>query len=167
VGIDADVASRFKHSKMRGPLPYIYQAFITFFTYKPDSYTLEIDNQVLFLPQAHLISFSNGTQWGYDAHVTPEARLSDGWLNVVILRHLSIWNFPKLVMALVLGENYRPKDIERYVCKTGKITRSKAGDAQVDGEHILESQTIEVKIQEKSLRLLLPNTLTQDKIDTL
>lgn len=167
VGIDADVAQAYAKSTLRGMIPYITNATKTFFTYPPQDYRLIIDGVEHLFPKAWAAGATNGTQWGYDAKVSPNSLISDGWLDVIIIKKIPLWAIPMLLGHLILGKLTDSRYVWHKKAKKIQIIRNEAGTAQVDGEAIEEEAIINIEIREKSLRLLLPNTLTDKKIESL
>ena len=80
--------------------------------------------------------------------------------------------FPKantlgLIHKIFLGRVEKSKYVKSLKGKHILVESLKAGPAHVDGEPLEADKLVDVRIQAKSLRLLLPNTLTQQKLDSL
>lgn len=50
-----------------------------------------------------LISFANSSQYGNDIKIAPQAVLSDGYLNIVILKKPPFYILPNILMKLRNG----------------------------------------------------------------
>lgn len=167
VGIDADVAHAYASSTLRGLVPYLTNATKTFFTYPPQDFRMIIDGEEHFFAKAWAAGATNGTQWGYDAKVSPNSLIADGWLEVIIIKKVPLWAVPILLGYLIMGKLTDSPYVWHKKAKKIQLIRAEAGIAQVDGEGIEEEAVINIEIKEKSLRLLLPNTLTDKKIESL
>lgn len=167
VGMDAEVAAMFASSKMRGPIPYLYHTTKAYFTYKAEDYEVWVDGKKEKYENVLAVSIMNGTQWGYDARVSPESYLADGYLEFLVIKKMP---FPQVLAEaskLFIGDISQSYYVLSKKCKTLRIKRKEAGTAQVDGEAIIETEIIDCKIVAKSLRLLLPASLTNEKQKSL
>jgi YegS/Rv2252/BmrU family lipid kinase len=123
VGFDALVAHRFQDSKTRGLLSYAQISMNEFFKYQPQTYQITIDGKEIER-KAFLISFANSSQFGNNAFIAPKASLTDGLIDVCILKP-----FPVIATAVVF---------ERVMAKT--INNSKFMDI-IQGKKILVKNT--------------------------
>lgn len=167
VGLDAEVARIFSMGKSRGFAPYIKSSAEGLLHYKPQDYKVIIDGDEHYFEKIVGIAIANGTQWGYDAKITPHASLNDGFLDVMVFR-----KFPLVKVGLIVSKMFRGKFPDsNYVtvfrAKEIEIEREAPGAVQVDGEPLEADTQIKIRIMEKSLHLLLPNTLTPEKIQSL
>ena len=167
VGIGAEVAANYATTQRRGLGPYVKKSASSFLTYTPQSYDLYLDGEHLPLTHIMGIEVANGTQWGYEAKAAPFASITDGLLDVVVIKQIPMIEIPGVVAKLFRGKVTRSKHIDIYHAKHIRIVRKGAGKAQVDGEPFEAGNEIEIKIQEKALNLLLPNTLTAKKVASL
>ncbi len=167
VGIGAEVAKNYASTQRRGLAPYVKKSAASFLSYNPQSYDLYLDGEHLHLDQIMGIEIANGTQWGYEAKAAPLASLTDGLLDVVVIKQIPLIEVAGVVAKLFRGKVTRSKHIDIYRAKEIRIMRAEAGAAQVDGEPFEAGREIVVKIQEKALNLLLPNTLTAKKVASL
>lgn len=88
-----------------------------FFGYTPNHYKITIDGN-LIETKAFLITVANAGQWGNDVYIAPEAELSDGILNVSILKPFSLFAIPMIGVKLFSKKyiplsNYNPKKENR------------------------------------------------------
>ena len=86
LGLDAAVAAGFnaRGAGRRGVWPYIRLALEALTTTPARSYTLEVDG-VRRDTRALLVACANGPQYGSGARIAPQARLDDGWLDLVVV----------------------------------------------------------------------------------
>lgn len=167
VGLDADVAALFADSRIRGPLLYIYYTTKAYLSYQAEDYDVWVDGKYQKLEKVLAVGVVNGTQWGYDARISPESYLSDGYLEFLVVKRMP---FPQILFEagkLFIGDVSRSNYISHQKCKSVRIVRKNAGVAQVDGEPIHEGTDIACGILEKSLKLVLPATITPEKQKSL
>ena len=88
IGFDALIANEFATSTKRGFITYFKTSVKEFFNYKPKHYKITIDSKTIET-DAFLITVANAGQWGNDVYIAPEAELTDGILNVSILKPFS------------------------------------------------------------------------------
>jgi diacylglycerol kinase (ATP) len=157
IGIDAFVAERFSHSKTRGLQTYVKLASKAIMEFETFDATLLVDGKREYkCRQVMLMDIANGPNWGGGAVIAPLSTISDGWLEAVIWEKTPYLAFPNLVMLLFQGKIYRHPSIKIVRGKTFEITRTRSGDAHVDGESVKLGSTISAHILEKSVRLLVP-----------
>jgi len=133
VGFDAKVAYDFEKSESRGLLTYSSIAIRDWKRYSPELYQIETDNDTIEI-EAFLITVGNANQWGNNFHITPQASLSDGLLDVTIIKPFSI------IEGLTLLRNIRnfsllnhPKVVS-FKTNRLEIYRQNNGVAHYDGE---------------------------------
>jgi diacylglycerol kinase (ATP) len=167
VGLDAEVARLFSMGKQRGFAPYVKSTTEGLLKYQPRDYQVAIDGETHYFEQIVGIIIANGTQWGYDATITPHASLNDGFLDVLVVH-----KFPLVKVGLIVSKMFRGRFPDSnyasvFQAKEIDIFRQEAGPAQVDGEPFEAKPNLSIRILERSLHLLLPNTLTPEKIQSL
>ncbi|MEO0469462.1 MAG: diacylglycerol kinase family protein [Bacteroidota bacterium] len=167
VGLDADVAFRFSQGSHRGLGPYVRSTTEGLFGFEPEAFQLEIDGEMHQYDALMGVAIANGTQWGYDVKITQDASIADGLLDVIVVKKFPLIKAGLMVRRMVRGDLPDSRYVEVFRAKKVVIHREKAGTAQVDGEPFECDRRIEVVVQEKSLNLLLPNTLTPAKIQSL
>lgn len=167
VGLGAEVAFKYTTTKTRGFGPYAKSSARSLLAQKPETYQLTIDGEKLVLDDVLGIEVAIGTQYGYQAKAAPLARITDGLLDVVVIKSFPIIKTANIISKLFRGQVNRSRHIDFYQGKKIRIERENAGKAQMDGEPFDAPACIDIEIQEHSLNLLLPNTLTVEKIESL
>ncbi len=85
-GFDAAVAKKFNEESTRGKTTYIKDAFLEFAKYRPQEYTVTIDEAYTFEIKAYLIAVCNASQYGNNAFIAPGASITDGVFDVIIIK---------------------------------------------------------------------------------
>ncbi|MGL4909509.1 MAG: diacylglycerol/lipid kinase family protein, partial [Bacteroidales bacterium] len=132
VGFDALISDKFAQTNMRGFLAYGHHIVREFLTYKPQRYKLTIDGKT-FSRKAFLITFANAAQWGYNAYIAPEASMTDGMLDVVVLSKVPFWGAPNIGLQLFVKRINRLQFVEVFKCSQITVERQKEDSVHLDG----------------------------------
>lgn len=155
VGFDAVVTEEFTHSKKRGFWSYVGIINRKVWSYRPQSWELEIDGQ-LVKEKAFMITVANATQLGYNFNIAPVALLNDGFFDVVIIK-----KFPKIFAAIIGMQAFTDtllnnRYVKHYRGKSIRISNPKNTVMQMDGDALACESQIQIEIKEKSIKLLCP-----------
>lgn len=119
IGFDARIADLMSKASSRGFLRYIQLVIRESILYKPLNVKMKIDGKP-FNQGAFLITFANASQFGNNAFIAPAASMSDGLIDVIVVKSFSkIWMpvfamalFTKLITHLPFVDCYKAKQIE-------------------------------------------------------
>ncbi len=155
VGFDALVAHKFQDSKTRGLLSYAQISMQEFFKYKPQNYDITIDGKK-YEREAFLISLANSSQFGNNAFIAPHASLTDGLIDVCILKP-----FPIIATAVVF-ERVMAKTINNSkfmdIIQGKRISiKNKAEIYHLDGDPRESEADLEIEIMPGILKLIIPD----------
>ena len=153
VGFDAVVTEKFSTGKRRGKMQYVRSALLEFINFTPDNYALEIDGEI-YTEEALLIAVCNTAQYGNNAYIAPRASLSDGLLDVTVIRNGPILQQAMAGFGLLSGQIDRNRYVDTFKAKEVKIIRLKDGPAQIDGEPLNLGRKINIKCQPNCLHVL-------------
>jgi diacylglycerol kinase family enzyme len=143
--------------KMRQIVFSYYQFKITlwvFLGFESKRFELVVDGKVINRT-AFLLSIANGSQYGNNAFIAPEADSSDGFLELVIVKSMKGWqaiSFPYRLFTKKL-KNGAGIEVKRF--KKLEVITSYA-EGHVDGEPIDLVDENRVEIVPKSLKILVP-----------
>lgn len=156
VGFDAHIGWEFAKFGKRGFASYLKVIRREFPKYKAQDFELEIDG-TNFRKNAYLISFANGSQWGNNAYIAPEADISDGWMDVAILKDFKFHQGLSLGIKLFRKTLHTSSFLE--VIKAKQVLLRQHGTiAHIDGEPLEIGQTIHISIQPQSLFVICPES---------
>jgi diacylglycerol kinase (ATP) len=153
-GFDAVVnerANRMKHPK--GPSRYIIALIIELVKLKPFHYTLTLDGRTI-VTDANMVSIGNGVSLGGGMLITPDAKMDDGLLDIMIVRPLSRFNFIRIFPSVFKGTHVHNKAVTIERAKNVRIE----GQGVVitgDGESV-GSAPVDVELVPGALRVLAP-----------
>ncbi len=157
VGFDAVVTEKFSTGKRRGKMQYVRSALLEYISFSPDNYAMEIDGEI-YTEEALLIAVCNTAQYGNNAYIAPRASLSDGLLDVTVIRNGSILHQAMAGIGLLSGQIDRNRYVDTFKAQEVKIIRLKDGPAQIDGEPLNLGRKISIKCQHSCLKVLSDGT---------
>ena len=155
IGFDARVARQFAKSKHRGFITYARIVLKEYFTYKPGKYTLKLDGKEL-KTRAFFISFANSNQFGYNTRIAPNASLTDGMIDVCIVRKPPLFAIPLLAHLVFRKRVDRSKYMDLRRAAEIIIKRKKGKTVNVDGEPVKMQKELNISIRPASLNVLVP-----------
>lgn len=153
IGFDAHIAELFSHNKTRGFATYIKTSFAEINKYRSQRYQIGIDGKT-YDREAFMISFANSSQYGNNAHISPQASVQDGLLDVCIIKQFPIWRLPEMGIRMMLKTADKVKFVEIIRGKHITIKREQPGPIHLDGEPIMDGEELVVDVLPASLRLI-------------
>lgn len=133
MGFDAHISEVFSHGKKRGFSSYIKSSFSEISKYKAKNYHIAIDGKI-YNRDAFMLSFANSSQYGNDAHISPNASVQDGLLDVCIIAQFPLWRFIEMGIRMVTKTADKTKYVEIIRGRDIKVTRNESGPVHLDGE---------------------------------
>lgn len=161
IGFDAHIAILFSTLKNRGFFNYIKLIAKEVFTYKATKYTLQFDGKIM-QTKAYLIAFANASQYGNDFRISPNAKLTDGLIDFVIVKKFAKWRIPLFLLQIISGKIHFSKYVDIIKTKEMRIETINSL-VHLDGEPITLSKTITLKNHPKSLKIFASNEKKQEK----
>jgi YegS/Rv2252/BmrU family lipid kinase len=153
VGFDAHIANEFAASTKRGFITYFSTSVKEFFGYSPNLYKITVDGKVIET-KAFLITVANAGQWGNDVYIAPEAELTDGILNVSILKEFSKVAIPMIGIKLFSKKIHTSINLQSEKGKQIDIEFDGELPVHFDGEPIKVSHKLSIKIMPLALKIV-------------
>ena len=154
VGFDAHIGWEFARFGKRGFSSYLKVIMREFPKYKAQDFELVIDGKSIS-KNAYLISFANGSQWGNNAFIAPSADISDGVMDIAILKDFRFMS--GIGIAYRLFRRTLESSSYHEVIKAKEVTiKQKATIAHIDGEPIEAGKELKIIVDHLSLRVLVP-----------
>ena len=154
MGFDAFVSMKFAESGKRGPITYAENILREGLKYKPETYIIEDENGTKTY-KAFLISCANASQYGNNAYIAPQASMSDGLMDVIIMEPFDMLEAPQISIDMfnkTLDKNTR---IKTFHSKKIHIHRTKPGVIHYDGDPVMAGEDINVEIKEKGIKIII------------
>lgn len=125
IGFDALVADKMSKASSRGFLRYVQLVVQESIFFKPVAVKMRIDGKTVET-SVFLITFANASQFGNNAFIAPGASMTDGLIDVIVVKKFAkIWMplfaialFSKLVPRLPFVDCYKARKIELEVANT-------------------------------------------------
>jgi diacylglycerol kinase (ATP) len=161
LGFDAKVAHEFAQQPKRGLGTYVSLVRKNFFSAIPYAFDLE-SNGIKFSADAFFISIANSNQFGNNFTIAPKALLSDGLLDIVIVKKMAKPLLLITIMRQVLVG--RIKQIESSLTQpviyfqTTKLDIKNIDMAplHIDGDPAETPAHLKIRVLKKCFRLICP-----------
>lgn len=154
-GLDAIVSYGFAQSPDRGLRTYITEALKVWKGFVFEKYKVTADSEEWSGPAA-LVSVGNSNQWGNQARITSRASVTDGLLDVTIVKPFTTLQIPGIVIRLMTGKMHRCRHV---VCLQGAritVERENGGPAHFDGDPMMLGTAIEWRAVPHALKMIVP-----------
>jgi len=154
IGFDAHISEVFSHGAKRGFFSYIKSSILEIANYKSQTYQLDIDGAA-YTREAFMLSFANSSQYGNDAHISPNASVQDGLLDVCVIKRFPLWRFPEMGIRMLTKTAEGTKYVEIIRGKHIRVKREHPGPVHLDGEPQIAGTDTEIKIIPNSLKVIV------------
>jgi diacylglycerol kinase (ATP) len=133
-GFDAVVNEKANNLKWpSGPAKYNLAIALELPLFKPSHFEIELDDRTINT-EAMLIAVGNGSSYGGGMRVCPDASVTDGLFDVMILKPVSKLEFIKVFPTVYSGKHVHHPKVDIY--RTKKIQIHSTAIAYADGERI-------------------------------
>lgn len=156
MGFDAHISSVFAGNKGRGLSGYMKLGLSEVLSYRPQTYRLTIDGRE-YLRKAFVISIANSSQYGNNAHIAPTASVTDGLLDVCIVKEFPMYKLPVLAYEMLSARTDHSKMVEIIKGKDINISRIREDAIHIDGEPFFMGTEISVSVNPLSLNIITPD----------
>lgn len=157
MGFDAFVSMKFAEAGKRGPITYVENVLREGLKYKPETYTIEDDNGTLQY-KAFLISCANASQYGNNAYIAPQASMSDGLMDVIIMEPFDVFEAPQISIEMFSKTLDKNSKIKTFRTRHLHIRRDKPGVIHYDGDPVMTGADIDVELKPKGINIIV-NTM--------
>jgi YegS/Rv2252/BmrU family lipid kinase len=157
VGLDACIAKGFSEvgRRRRGFRTYVGVTIRELLRYTATEHHVVTEASSVRL-RPLLLAFANGPQYGNGACIAPDARVDDGWLDLVLVEERSALRALVQVPALFAGRAERIAGVQTLRTRRITVTSDTPILFHVDGEPGVGGTTIEVRVHPGSLRVRVP-----------
>ena len=159
IGFDAVVADRFASSTTRGLETYVREGLVAFANFQAEEYAVTAKGQTI-RKKAFVVAVANSGHYGNNARIAPLASLQDGLLDVVIVNDASLVGAVILLARLFSGTFHRSDAVTTLQTSEVTIQRPQPGVAQLDGEPFTLPSELHVRVNPRSMNLLVPDSAT-------
>lgn len=154
MGFDAFISMKFAEAGKRGPITYIENVLREGLKYKPETYTIEDENGTT-QHKAFLISCANASQYGNNAYIAPQASMSDGLMDIIIMEPFDIFEAPQISIEMFNKTLDKNSKIKTFRTKALHIHRDKPGVIHYDGDPVITGKDIDVELRPKGIKIIV------------
>lgn len=152
-GFDAVIAKKFDTHTRRGLRGYVYLIIREFFKYNPINVSIDLDGKVKTLPVV-LCTVANSSQFGNGFTISPKSDVTDGKLELFLLKPFSIWSAPSIIYRFFRKRSDKSRFAEIISFKNAKIKLTKK-IAHYDGEPFEVRDELNVSVVPQSLNIVI------------
>lgn len=156
MGLDAE-AAQLANTRFRGwpgATRYLAGALWTFFRERPLELSADLDG-TRWAGRALFAAVANSTSYGSGVRIAPDARMDDGWLNVVLVEEMN-WTRLFEAIPIVLGSgDLRFDEVKRFRCRRAVLEADRAAMVHGDGE-VLGKAPAEFEVIPGAVRVMAP-----------
>jgi YegS/Rv2252/BmrU family lipid kinase len=157
MGFDAFVSHKFAEAGKRGPITYVENVLKVGLKYKPETYEIQDDNGVTRL-KAFLISCANASQYGNNAYIAPQASMSDGLMDIIVMEPFDVIEAPQISIDMFNKTLDKNSKIKTFKCKHLHIHRKGPGYIHYDGDPVMTGEDIDITLKERGIKVVVnPN----------
>jgi diacylglycerol kinase (ATP) len=165
LGFDAKVAHDFAQQPGRGLSAYIRQVVKNFFSARTYRFELATGDRKLQV-DAYFLSIANSNQYGNNFKIAPQASLSDGLLDIVIVTRQNKLSFILKTLQQIRGKNKLMTGLEGKEKKAVlyfqtdclSIMNPAQAPLHIDGDPAETVTELNIEVKKKCFRLFQPNT---------
>jgi YegS/Rv2252/BmrU family lipid kinase len=141
-------------TRLPGSLAYYLGPLCAIATWRPVSYRVTVDGRT-HEEQGYTVVAANSGFYGYGLHVAPDASVSDGLLDVVIIRHAPRRLFFAVMRELPHGTHVRRPEIEVLRGREVRVEADREIPFGGDGE-LLGTLPATIRVLPGALRVIAP-----------
>jgi YegS/Rv2252/BmrU family lipid kinase len=157
IGFDAFVAKVFSREETRGFMTYAWSAIKSLGSFESFDYTLQSKEKNMS-GKAFMINVCNSNQYGYNVKVAPDANLSDGLMDVIIVDDIPKWKVPFAVMQVFTQTHKVNRHFKSFKTSALQINSPNYSYLQIDGETVHKDKDFTITILPQQLNVLInPN----------
>jgi YegS/Rv2252/BmrU family lipid kinase len=161
LGFDAQVAHDFSNQSSRRLVTYIKQTIINFIRMRPSDFKINYGGQSI-QTSAFFISIANSNQFGNQFTIAPKASLTDGLLDIVVVKKMPKYRFLWSVLKQVLNGKLKDYDESTFhkeevlYFQTDRLTikNQDAAPLHIDGDPCNTSNEFKIEVIPNAFKLL-------------
>ena len=157
MGFDAYISMKFAKAGKRGAVTYLENILREGVKYKAEKYIVECEGESLEC-RAFLISCANASQYGNNAYIAPQASMSDGLLDVIIMDPFDLIDAPQISLDMFNKTLDKNPNIRTFKTTRIHVKREAEGLIHYDGDPVMSTADVDIKIINKGINIIVnPN----------
>ena len=154
MGFDAFISMKFAEAGKRGPITYAENILREGLKYKPETYEIE-DETGTKRYRAFLVSAANASQYGNNAYIAPQASMSDGLLDVIIMEPFDVLEAPQISIEMFNKTLDKNSKIKTFKAKRIHVHRKEAGWIHFDGDPVMSEADVDISLVSKGIKVIV------------
>ena len=157
MGFDAFISMKFAKASKRGLVTYVENVLQEGLKYEPETYEIE-DETGKKRYKAFLVSAANASQYGNNAYIAPQASMSDGLIDVIIMEPFDVLEAPQISIDMFNKTLNKNSKIKTFKTKHIHISRKQPGLIHFDGDPIATYADVDISLVSKGIKVVVnPN----------
>lgn len=161
MGFDAFISMKFAEAGKRGPITYMQKILEEGLSYQPETYEIE-DEEGTRRYKAFLVSAANASQYGNNAYIAPQASMSDGLLDIIIMEPFDLIEAPQVAIELFNKTLDKNLKIKTFRASHIRIHRKSEGIIHYDGDPVMADADVDISIVPKGINIIVNPKGTKD-----
>lgn len=161
MGFDAFISMKFAEAGKRGPITYMQKILEEGLSYQPETYEIE-DEERTRRYKAFLVSAANASQYGNNAYIAPQASMSDGLLDIIIMEPFDLIEAPQVAIELFNKTLDKNLKIKTFRASHIHIHRKSEGIIHYDGDPVMADADVDISIVPKGINIIVNPKGTKD-----
>jgi diacylglycerol kinase (ATP) len=154
-GFDAIVAKKFDSYHKRGFWSYVKLVLREFMRYNPINISVDLNGEIKTMPVV-LCTIANASEFGNGFVVSPTSDVTDGKIELCILKPFSMWFAPSVIFRFFRRTSHKSKFAEVIPFQKARIKLSQK-IAHYDGEPFDVRDELNIQVVPSSLNILIGN----------
>lgn len=156
-GFDAKIGDIFDKacSDERGGLNYVKLIVEEFLNYPQQKCQFNINGEIVE-KSFFIASVANSNQYGLNAVIAPEADVSDGQFELVLVKEMPVFDVVPATIRLFFNQFNRSRHVETYHLEKFTLLNDTPRLLHLDGEPRIFANDVTFTIQKQSLKCLVP-----------
>jgi YegS/Rv2252/BmrU family lipid kinase len=152
-GFDAIVAKKFDSYHKRGFWSYVKLVLREFMRYNPINISVDLNGEIKTMPVV-LCTIANASEFGNGFVVSPTSDVTDGKIELCILKPFSMWFAPSVIYRFFRRTSHKSKFAEVIPFQKARIKLSQK-IAHYDGEPFDVRDELNIQVVPSSLNILI------------
>jgi diacylglycerol kinase (ATP) len=152
-GLDAIIAKKFDEYHKRGFWTYVKLVFREFWKYNPVNISIDMNGEIKQMPVV-LCTIANSSEFGNGFVVSPKSDVTDGKIELCILKPFSFWSLPSVAYRFFRKTSHKSRFSEIISFQKAKLKISHK-QAHYDGEPFDVRSELNIQVIPSSLNILI------------
>ncbi len=166
MGFDAFISMKFANGGKRGAARYVKLVLQEGLRYQPDNYTLTFlplddegkptqPEELTIEHNAYVITCANASQYGNNAYIAPQASMSDGIMDIVVMQKFNFLDAPQMGFDMMNKTMDKSCKVTTYKTKRVRIHRSSPAPVHYDGDPTEMGCDLDIALIEKGIHVVV------------